>query len=119
MVWALLLPGRRLTALQILVEGLPADPELPGHFCLADACRNPRAQLSDSRGGESLFASLVGAPLFGQRNAFALTLMDKGPLEFGKGPITESRRLAIGESSPVKVSCSLTNSIRTPLPVSV
>src|SRR4051812_16674096 len=46
---------------------------------------NPRAQLSDSRGGESFFASLTSAPLLGQGNPFALALMDEGPLEFGKG----------------------------------
>src|SRR5215213_9969228 len=50
----------RLTALQILVEGLPADAKLPGHFGLAGAHRNARAQLSDSFGGEGLFAPLVG-----------------------------------------------------------
>jgi hypothetical protein len=109
----------RLTALQILVKGLPANLKLPGDFCLADAHCNPRVQLHDGRGGEGLFAPLIGAPLLGQGDAFALTLMDQCPLELGKAPITDKRRLAIGESSPVKVSCSLTNSIRTPLPVRV
>src|SRR5687768_1773584 len=33
--------------------------------------------------------------------------------------MTDSISLAMGESSPVKVRCSLTNSIRTPLSVSV
>jgi DNA invertase Pin-like site-specific DNA recombinase len=28
-----------VTSLQILIEGLPADPELPGHFCLAEIPR--------------------------------------------------------------------------------
>src|SRR5689334_1882626 len=65
-----------LTVLQILVKGLPADAKLPGDFGLADAGRNPRAQLHDGRGGEGLFAALVGAPLLGESNAFALTLMD-------------------------------------------
>jgi len=50
-----------LTYGHLIGEGLqvavPADPELPAHFCLADACRNPRAQLSDSRGGESATAA--------------------------------------------------------------
>src|SRR3954452_16152082 len=77
--------GSALTSLQILVEGLPADAKLPGDFGLADAGRNPGAQLHDGRGGEGLFASLIGAPLLGQRDAFALTLMDEGPLEFGEG----------------------------------
>src|SRR4051794_3801510 len=36
-----------------------------------------------------------------------------------KAPITDNMRLAMGESSPVKERCSLTNSIRTPLPVRV
>src|SRR6478736_4354847 len=36
-----------------------------------------------------------------------------------KAPITESSRVAIAVSSPVKVSCSFTNSTRTPLPVNV
>lgn len=31
--------------------------------------------------------------------------------------MTDSSKVAIGESSPVKVSCSFTNSTRTPLPV--
>src|SRR3954453_20071040 len=52
--------GDALTSLPILVEGLPADAELPGHFRLADAGRNPRAQLHDGRGGEGLFAPLIG-----------------------------------------------------------
>src|SRR4051812_12810547 len=78
--------GSAVTRLQILVEGLPADAKLPGDFGLADAGRNPRAQLHDGRGGEGLLASLVGAPLLGERNAFALALMDESPLEFGKGP---------------------------------
>jgi hypothetical protein len=59
MLWAPLLRGS-LTALQILVEGLPADPKLPGDFRLADPARNPLAQLHDSFGGERLFAPLVG-----------------------------------------------------------
>ena len=45
-----------------------------------------RAQLHHGRGGEGLFAALVDTPLLGQGDAFALTLMDQGPLEFGKGP---------------------------------
>ena len=56
----------------ILVEGLPADAKLPGDLCLADARCNARAQLHDGRGGEGLFAALIGAPLLGQRDAFAL-----------------------------------------------
>jgi hypothetical protein len=31
-----------------------------------------------------------------------------------KAPVTDSIRLAIGESSPLKTRCSLRNSIRTP-----
>ena len=74
--------GSAVTRLQVLVEGLPADAKLPGDLCLADAGRNPRAQLGNGRGGEGLFAALIGAPLLGQGDAFALTLMDQGPLEF-------------------------------------
>src|SRR3954462_16029239 len=77
--------GSAVTRLQILVESLPADAKLPGDFCLADAGRNACAQLHDGRSGEGLFASLIGAPLLGQGDAFALTLMDEGPREFGKG----------------------------------
>ena len=73
MLWVPWLWGN-LTFLQILVEGLPADAKLPGDFCLADARRNPRTQLRDGRDGEGFFVSLIGAPLFGQRDPFALTL---------------------------------------------
>ena len=58
MLWEPWLRGS-LTALQVLIEGLPADPELPGDFGLADAGRNPRAQLQDGCGGKGLFASLI------------------------------------------------------------
>jgi hypothetical protein len=70
-------------ALQALIEGLPADSELAGDLGLACAGRDPRAQPLDSIGGEGLFASSVGTPLFGQADPFALALMDEGPLKFG------------------------------------
>ena len=78
--------GGAATALQILVESLPADPKFPGDFRLADAQRNARAQLGNGCGGEGLFAPFVGAPLFGQGDPFALALMDEGPLKFGRRP---------------------------------
>src|SRR4051812_21214740 len=54
--------GSAVTRLQILVEGLPADAKLPGDFGLADAGRNPRAQLHDGRRGCELlcYSSLPG-----------------------------------------------------------
>ena len=85
-VWALLLPGR-ITALQILVEGLPADPKLPGDFCLANACRNARAQLRDRLSGEGLLASSVGTSLFGQDDPFSLALLDQRPRTRQRPPL--------------------------------
>jgi hypothetical protein len=52
--------------------------------------------------------------VLGKGDTFPLALPE-GTLEFSERTMSESMRLAMGESSPVKSSCSLTNSTRTPL----
>jgi hypothetical protein len=80
----------------------------------------PGAQLVDLVRGKGLASASVGAALFGDCDAFALSFFDESAFELGEGahhgeqPITESSRVAIAVSSPVNVSCSLTNWTWTP-----
>ena len=87
---------------QVLVDGLPADPELEGQRGLRGTVGDPRPQLRDLLGVQGPGAAAVSAPLAGQGDAFALALPDQGPLELGDPPITESSSVAIAVSSPVK-----------------
>lgn len=81
-----LLPGA-LTTLQILVEGLPADPKLAGDLGFARTGRDSRAKLCHRIRRQGFLASSIRAPLFCQGDAFLLALIDEGPLELGKGGV--------------------------------
>ncbi len=60
--------------------------------------------------GQGFLAAPVRATLLGQGDALTLPLADQGALELSEGPITDSIRLAIGESSPVNTRPSFRNS---------
>ena len=95
---------------QVLVDGLPADPVVPGKDGFRNTVAGALNQLGRPFRRESLFPAFVCAALLGQGDAFPLAFPDEGAFEFGEGTMTESMRLAMGESSPVKTRLSLTNS---------
>ncbi len=99
---------------EVLVEGFPADVELAGKLRLGLAGRRSLPQGSSLLIGQGFLAAPVRATLLGQGDALTLPLADQGALELSEGPITDSIRLAIGESSPVNTRPSFRNSMRTP-----
>lgn len=103
---------------QVLIQGLPADTKFTCQLRFLFAGGGPLPQLGYLFWRQRFLAAPVGSALSGERDAFPLPLADQGPLEFGERPMTDSIRFAIGESSPVKVRLSLTNSMRTPRLVS-
>lgn len=76
---------------------------------MVSPARGAGSQLPDLAGGEGRLAAGVGAAGLGQRDPLPLAFAGQRPLELGEGPSTDSSKMAIGESSPLKVSCSLTN----------
>lgn len=82
------------------------------------ACRDSLFQLGNLFAVQRFLSSPVGTALLGQHDSLALAFADQCALELRKAPMTDSIKLAIGESSPVNASPSLTNSIRTPRCVS-
>lgn len=102
-------------AAQVLVDGFAAEPVVGGELGLRGAGRRAGGQFGDLLRCQGALAPLVGATPLGQGDALALAFSDQGAFELGEGSMTESIRVAAGESSPVKTRCSSRNSTRTPL----
>jgi hypothetical protein len=96
-----------------LIQGFAADAEFTGQLRFLLARRDSPFQFGNLFTVQGFLSASVGSALLGERDAFALPLADQGPLELGERA-HDSIRFAIGESSPVKVRLSLTNSMRTP-----
>ncbi|MDQ0618181.1 hypothetical protein QFZ33_002205 [Arthrobacter globiformis] len=104
---------------QVLIHRFLADAGVSGEDGFGDAIGGPLDRLGRPFRREGLFPPFVDAALLGQGDAFPLPLPNQGAFDSAKAPMTESIRLAMGESSPVKTRLSLTNSTRTPLWVRV
>ena len=98
---------------EVRIDGLSTDAIVAGEGSFRNAGRGLVAQLGSSRGVQRWCSAAVRAALLCQIDAFALTFADQDLSNSAKAPITFSRSVAIALSSPVKVSCSLTNSTRT------
>jgi hypothetical protein len=109
--------GSLAVCLEVLVEGFAAA-EVAGKAGLLLPRAGPLRQLAGLLGRECFPASAVGSACLGQGDPFLLASPITARSNSAKAPMTESNRFARGESSPVKVRFSLTNSIRTPSLVS-
>jgi hypothetical protein len=69
---------------QILVHRFPADAELPGQDRFRGTGRGPLDQLGDLFLVQRRFPAPVGAALFGQGDAFALSVTQQGSFELGE-----------------------------------
>ena len=97
-------------ATQVLVQRLPADSVLAGQRRLRLAGRHSLADFGDLLVGEGLHTTGVDTAFLGCGYAFHLAFADEGAFDSAKAPMMDSSRLAMGESSPVKVRFSLMNS---------
>ena len=92
---------------EVLVEGFPADVELAGKLRLGLAGRRSLPQGSSLLIGQGFLCGPGTRHAAWQGDALTLPLADQGALELSEGPITDSIRLAIGESSPVNTEALL------------
>ena len=99
---------------QVLIQGFATDSEFTSQLGLLLASLDTLAQFGNTLRRQGFLPATVGPALLGERDALALPLGIKARSNSANAPITDSIRFAIGESSPVKVKCSLRNSMRTP-----
>src|SRR5664280_1551392 len=74
--------GRRRA--QVLVEGLAADPELPGQAGLGLPGRGACPEVRGPLAAQGSLAALVDTAVLGQRDALPLSLTDQCPFELGE-----------------------------------
>ncbi|ELT44214.1 hypothetical protein G205_13492 [Arthrobacter nitrophenolicus] len=93
---------------QVLVDGLAADSIVTGKDGLWNTAYGAGTSTAAPFRCEDLFPSFVGAALLGQGDFFFLAFREERAFEFREGTQDGSMTLAIGESSPMKTTFSLT-----------
>jgi hypothetical protein len=95
--------NRRKGGTQVLVHRFPADAVVAREDGFRDSIGCPLDQLG--RPFRCLFPPFVGAALLAMPSRCRSLIRERS--NSAKAPITESMRLAMGESSPVKTGLSL------------
>lgn len=97
---------------RVFTQGLPTDAKLTRERRFLLAGTSTAAQFDNLAVHQRFVETSVGAALLDQCDCSTLPLSDPAPM-------TDSSELAIVESSPTKLSHSLTDSIRIPRLVNV